>query len=42
MGIEGAIHGMRDSFEEMSSRGYGLLIVDATNAFKFVNRAATL
>ena len=42
MGIEGAIHGMRESFEEMSSRGYGLLMVDATNAFNFVNRAASL
>ena len=41
-GIEGAIHSTRELYEEKSVDGYDLLLVDANNAFNFVNRALVL
>ena len=41
-GIEAAIHCMRELFMDMADDGYGLLLVDAKNAFNSVNRFASL
>ena len=41
-GIEGSIHGLRELFEKKSSNGFGLLLLDAKNAFNSINRNSTL
>jgi hypothetical protein len=45
-GIEGAIHGMNELFQQFSedddTGGYGMLLVDAANAFNAVNRITAL
>jgi hypothetical protein len=41
-GIEGAIHAIRDLFDEHVHDGWGVLLVDASNAFNVVNRQAVL
>ena len=40
--IEGIIHAMSDLYEENAGSGWGLLLVDANNAFNVVSRAAAL
>ena len=40
-GIEGSIHGLRELFEKKSSNGFGLLLLDAKNAFNSINRSCT-
>ena len=44
MGIEGAIHGMNEMFSTHQDQdsGWGVLLVDAANAFNSLNRAAML
>ena len=41
-GIEGAVHGLRELCEKKSSDGFGILLVDARNAFNSVNRVTAL
>ena len=41
-GVEGAIHAMRELYNEKSGLGYGLLLVDARNAFNSFSRVAVL
>ena len=37
-GLEGAIHAVRELFDDHCNLDWGLLLVDATNAFNSVNR----
>ena len=41
-GIEGSVHAIRKLYEEHCGNGWGLLQVDAKNAFNSLNRAAAL
>ena len=41
-GIEGAVHAINDSFNNHSEDGWGVLMVDASNAFNSINRLAIL
>ena len=41
-GMEGAIHAVRELFDLHSDDGWGVLLVDARNAFNSVNRVAAL
>ena len=41
-GIEGVIHVMSDLYEENAGSGWGLLLVDAKNAFNVVSRVTAL
>ena len=37
-GIEGAIHTLRDLFNKHQEEGWGILLIDASNAFNCINR----
>jgi hypothetical protein len=41
-GIEGAIHAMRDLYDTNVNNGWGMLLVDASNAFNSINRKTAL
>jgi len=41
-GIEGSIHSFRDIFNELSQDGWGLLLMDAANAFNSMSRSAAI
>ncbi len=41
-GIEAAIHAMNDLFNDNVGSGWGVLLVDAANAFSALNRKAAL
>ena len=41
-GIEAAIHAMNDLFDQHKGNGWGVLLVDASNAFNVLNRRAAL
>ena len=41
-GIEEAVHAFADLFHEHAVDGWGLLLVDASNAFNAVSRSASL
>ena len=41
-GLEGSIHAVCELFDKHCNLGWGLLLVDATNAFNSVNRVAAL
>ena len=42
LGLEGSIHAVYELFDEHCNLGWGLLLVDATNAFNSVNRVVAL
>ena len=41
-GIDGAIHTVCDLFDEHQEEGWGVLLIDASNAFNNINRQAVL
>ena len=41
-GLEGAIHAVCELFDDHCNLGWGLLLVDVTNAFNSVNRVTAL
>ena len=41
-GMEGAIHAIRQLYQEKCDDGFGLLLMDASNAFQTISRAAAL
>ena len=41
-GIEGAIHTVRDLFNEHQEEGWGVLLIDPSNAFNSINRQGVL
>ena len=41
-GLEGAVHAVNDLFNEHNEDGWGVLMVDASNAFNSINRLAIL